>query len=132
MIDLLWNDIAHIPEHMIRDRTRIGNDGFTQFVLVFEDWEFRVYNYEYSEYYNLSEDERNRYEDCANYFYNFDYCLDVWSLAYTRLDMESRDDLIDYVREYLADWPRDAEERITKFFRDNIEKLGAKVYQYYK
>ena len=137
MIDLLWNDIAHIPEHMIRDRTRIGNDGFTQFVLVFEDWEFRVYNYEYSEYYDLPEDERSHYEDCANYFYNFDFCLDVWSLAYTRLDIEwergrTRDELIDYVREYLADWPRDVEERITNFFRDNIGKLGAKVYQYYK
>ena len=138
MIDLLWNDIAHIPEHMIRDRTRIGNDGFTQFVLVFEGWEFRVYNYEYAEYLvDISEDERSRYEDCANYFYDFSFYLDVWSLAYTRLDIEwdrekTRDDLIDYIREYLADGPRDAEERITKFLRDNIEKLDTKVYQYYK
>lgn len=135
MIDLIWNDIAHIPEHMIRDRTRIGNDGFTQFVLAFEDWEFRVYNYEYED--ELPEDENARYEECGNYFYNFDYYLDVLSLAYTRLDIDwergrTRDELISYVREYLADGPRDAEERITKFFRDNIEKLGAKVYQYYK
>lgn len=132
MIDLIWNDIAHIPEHMIRDRARIGNDGFTQFVLVFEDWEFRVYNYEFCEYTN-----EDNWEDCSHYFYNFDFYLDTTTLAYTRLDIEwdrekTRNELIEYVREYLADWPRDAEERITNFFRDNIEKLGAKVYQYYK
>ena len=92
-------------------------------------------NYEYED--ELPEDENARYEECGNYFYNFDYYLDVWTLAYTRLDIDwergrTRDELIGYVREYLADGPRDAEERITKFFRDNIEKLGAKVYQYYK
>lgn len=137
MIDLLWNCIAHIPEHMIRDRTRIGNDGFTQFVLAFEDWEFRVYNYEYSDYGNINAADRDNWEDCAIYFNNFDFCLNPTTLAYTRLDIDwerkwMRDDLIDYVREYLADGPRDVEERITKFFRDNIKNLGAKVYQYYK
>lgn len=138
MIDLLWNCIAHIPEHMIRDRTRIGNDndGF-QYVLALEDWEFRVYNYEYGDYMSIDTADRDNWEDCAIYFNNFDFCLNPTTLAYTRLDIDwergrTRDELIEYVREYLTDAPRDVEDRITIFFRNNIKTLGAKVYQYYK
>jgi len=133
MIDLMWNAINHIPGHTIRDRTRIWNDNEDfQYVLAFEDWEFRVYQYEYSEY-----SDGDNWEDCSHFFYNFDYCLNRATLAYTRLDIDwergkTRDELIAYAREYLADGPRDVEERITKFFNNNIKNLGAKVYQYYK
>lgn len=133
MMDLLWNAITHIPEHMIRDRTRIGNDSDDfQYVLAFEDWEFRVYQYQYDEY-----EDGNNWEECSHYFYQFDYWLNLNTLAYTRLDIDwerggVRDELIAYAREYLTDGPRDIEERITKFFNNNIKNLGAKVYQYYK
>lgn len=133
MIDLLWNAITHIPERMIRDRTRIGNDseGF-QYVLVFEDWEFRVYQYQYNEY-----EDGNNWEECSHYFYNFDYWLNLNTLAYTRLDIDwergrTRDELIAYAREYLTDRSRDFEDRIRGFFKKYINELGAKVYQYYK
>lgn len=133
MIDLMWNAINHIPGHIIRERTRIGNDNEgRQYVLVLEDWEFRVYQYEYSEY-----SDRDNWEDCSHFFYNFDYCLNRATLAYTRLDIDwergrARDELIAYAREYLTDRPRDFEDRITLFFNKHIKELGAKVYQYYK
>ena len=138
MIDLLWNAITHIPGHIIRERTRIGNDNDSfQYVLVREDWEFRVYIYEFldeilEEVYNTE-----NFRETCDYFYNFFWYLNINTLSYTRLDISwergrTRDELIDYVREYLTDAPRDFEERITKFFLNNIKELGAKVYQYYK
>lgn len=138
MIDLLWNAITHIPGHIIRDRTRIGNDNDSfQYVLVREDWEFRVYMYEFldeilEEVYNTE-----NFRETCDYFYDFFWYLNINTLSYTRLDLDwergkTRDGLIDYVREYLTDSPRDFEERITKFFSNNIKDLGAKVYQYYK
>lgn len=134
MMDLLWNAITHIPGRIIRERTRIGddNEGF-QYVLVFEDWQFRVYQYDYLD--NAYHDEGFRPAD--DYFYDFCWYLNINTLAYTRLDIDwergrTRDELIAYVREYFTRTPRDFEERITLFFSNNIEKIGAKVYQYYK
>lgn len=134
MIDLLWNAINHIPGHIIRDRTRIGNDNEgRQYVLVLEDWEFRVYMYDY-----LSEAYHNEgFRETCDYFYDFCWYLNIDTLSYTRLDIDwergkTRDELIDYVREYLTDAPRDVEERIAIFFKNNIKNVGAKVYQYYK
>jgi len=134
MIDLLWNAITHIPGHIIRDRTRIGNDNEgRQYVLVLEDWEFRVYMYDY-----LSEAYHDEgFRETCDYFYDFCWYLNIDTLSYTRLDIDwergkTRDELIAYAREYLTDGPRDFEERITKFFNNNIKNLGAKVYQYYK
>ena len=134
MIDLLWNAISHIPGHIIRDRTRIGNDNESfQYVLVLEDWEFRVYQYDF-----LSDAYHNEgFRPVDDYFYDFSWYLNIDTLAYTRLDIDwergrTRDELIEYVREYLTDAPRDVEDRITIFFRNNIKNLGAKVYQYYK
>ena len=134
MIDLLWNCIQHIPGHIIRDRTRIGNDNDSfQYVLVLEDWEFRVYNYEFLD--EAYHDEGFR--EACDYFDNFSWYLNIDTLSYTRLDIDwergrTRDELIAYAREYLTDGPRDIEERTFKFFNNNIKNLGAKVYQYYK
>lgn len=134
MIDLLWNAINHIPGRIIRDRTRIGNDNEgRQYVLVFEDWEFRVYQYDYLD--DSYHDEGFR-ETC-DFFYDFYWYLNIDTLAYTRLDIDwewgkTRDELIAYVNEYLPDAPRDTGERITNFFEKYIKELGAKVYQYYK
>ena len=134
MMELLWNAITHIPGHIIRDRTRIGNDNDgRQYVLVLEDWELRVYMYEYLD--EAYHDEGFR--ATCDYFYDFSWYLNIDTLCYTRLDIDwewgrTRDELIDYVREYLTDTPRDVEERIAIFFNNNIKNLGAKVYQYYK
>lgn len=136
MIDLLWNCISHIPGHTIRDRTRIGNDNDSfQYVLVLEDWEFRVYNYEF-----LDEAYHNEgFREACDYFYNFDWYLNIDTLSYTRLDLDwwvekAIRDLTAYVLTYLdgEEIPRDLEGRITMFFKYNIEKIGTKVYQYYK
>ena len=134
MIDLLWNAITHIPGHVIRDRTRIGNDNDgRQYVLVLEDWEFRVYMYEF-----LDEAYHNEgFREACDYFYNFSWYLNIDTLSYTRLDIgwereKARDELIDYVGVHITDSPRDFKERIVFFFRNNIEKLWARVYQYYK
>lgn len=139
MIDLLWNAITHIPEHMIRDRTRIGDsEDWQQYVLVFEEWEFRLYNYEYADYYDIDEINREEREDCSNYFYNFDYCLKTNTLNYSRLDIDwdgrekARDELANYVAECIEEAPRDYRERITKLMIDNIKNVGERVYQYYK
>ena len=140
-MEIISNSIPHIPEHVIRDRTRIGNDAYgLQFVLVFEGWEFRVYNYEYEEYYNIDEWERNYRDDCCNYFYNFDYVLKCDTLRYTRLDIDEWDvnetiaDLIGWVGTYLDsdEVPMDLKERITHLIKAHINEMGLKVYAYYK
>ena len=136
MIDLLWNAITHIPGHTIRDRTRIGNDNDgRQYVLVLEDWEFRVYMYEFLD--DAYHDEGFR--EMCDYFYNFEWYLNIDTLSYTRLDLDwwvekAITDLTAYVLAYLdeEEIPRDLEGRITLFLKDNIKKLGTKVYQYYK
>ena len=143
-MDIANNSIQHIPENMIRERTRIGNDWlWTQYVLAFEEWEFRVYNYEYEEYHNLDEWDRQYREDCSHYFYNFDYVLNPTSLKYTRLDIEgwvgewvkeTINDLLVWVVTYLDsdETSMDLRERITRLIKDNVEKMGTLVYQYYK
>ena len=137
MIDLLWNIINHIPGHIIRDRTRIGNDndGF-QYVLVLEDWEFRVYNYEFLD--EAYHDDEGFREAC-DYFYNFDWYLNVNSLSYTRLDLDwwaeqTVADLVAYVLAYLDEdeIPTDLRTRISTFITTHLTELGTKVYQYYK
>lgn len=137
-MELFSNSIPHIPEHTIRDRTRIGNDWlWTQYVLVFEECEFRVYHYEYEELFNvINQQER---DDCCEYFYNFDYALKRDTLAYTRLDIEewvkeTINDLLIWVDNYLDsdETPMDLKERITNLIKDNIKNLGTRVYQYYK
>ena len=138
---ILSGSILHIPEHMIKDRTRIGNDGlWTQYVLAFEDNELRIYSYEYTEYNSDIDDSdiENR-EDCSHYFYNFDFWLKRDSLKYARLNIEKWAELtiIDLLHWWEANLdedclPRDFKERIEKFIKDNFEKVGTLVYQYYK
>lgn len=136
MIDLLWNCIQHIPGHIIRDRTRIGNDNDSfQYVLVLEDWEFRVYNYEFLD--EAYHDEGFR--EACDYFDNFSWYLNIDTLSYTRLDLDwwaeqAINDLVAYVLTYLdeEETPRDLRTRISIFIDTNLTKLGAKVYQYYK
>lgn len=136
MIDLLWNAITHIPGHIIRDRVRIGNDNDSfQYVLVLEDWEFRVYNYEF-----LDEAYHNEgFREACDYFYNFDWYLNIDTLSYTRLDLDwwaeqATTDLVAYVLAYLDEdeIPTDLRTRISRFITTHLEDLGAKVYQYYK
>ena len=140
MIDLLWNAINHIPGRIIRERTRIGNDNDSfQYVLVFEDWEFRVYMYEFldeilEEIYNTE-----NFREACDYFYNFDWYLNINSLSYTRLDLDwwaeqATTDLVAYVLAYLDEdeIPTDLRTRISRFITTHLEDLGAKVYQYYK
>lgn len=138
MIDLLWNAIPHIPERMIRDRTRIGNDNDSfQYVLVFEDWEFRVYMYDFlDETYN---DGDGNFREACDYFYNFDWYVNIDTLSYTRLDLDwwaeqTITDLVAYVLAYLDEdgIPTGLRARISAFITTHLTELGAKVYQYYK
>lgn len=140
MIDLMWNAINHIPGHIIRDRTRIGNDNDSfQYVLVFEDWEFRVYMYEFLDeafdagHYDIG------FREAWDYFDNFQWYLNIDTLSYTRLDLDwwvyqAITDLYSYVRRYFPEeeTPRDLVERISTFIKTNLSRLGARVYQYYK
>lgn len=139
MIDLLWNAINHIPGHIIRDRTRIGNDNEgRQYVLVLEDWEFRVYMYEFldeilEEVYNTE-----NFRETCDYFYDFEWYLNINTLSYTRLDIDCVDlaiaELYTYVSTYLdeEETPIDLMTRISTFIKKNLVRLGTKVYQYYK
>jgi hypothetical protein len=136
MIDLMWNAINYIPGHIIRDRIRIGNDNDSfQYVLVLEDWEFRVYQYEF-----LDEAYHNEgFREASDYFYNFDWYLNIDTLSYTRLDLdlwveETIADLVAYVLTYLdrEETPIHLKERISTFIKTRLSELGTKVYQYYK
>lgn len=136
MIDLLWNAINHIPGHIIRDRTRIGNDNDSfQYVLVLEDWEFRVYNYEFLD--DAYHDEGFR--EACDYFYNFDWYVNIDTLAYTRLDIDTDirgmvNEIINWIVVYLdaEETPIDLRTRISTFITTHLTELGTKVYQYYK
>lgn len=136
MIDLLWNAINYIPGHTIRDRVRIGNDNDSfQYVLVLEDWEFRVYMYEFLD--EAYHDEGFR--EACDYFYNFEWYLNINSLSYTRLDLDwwvekAITDLVAYVLTFLdeEETPIDLRTRISTFITTHLTELGAKVYQYYK
>lgn len=140
MIDLLWDAINHIPGHIIRDRTRIGNDNDSfQYVLVLEDWEFRVYMYEFLDDVFDEEHHDIGFREACDYFYNFEWCLNENTLCYTRLDLDwwvekAITDLVAYVLTYLdeEEIPTDLRTRISAFITTHLTELGEKVYQYYK
>lgn len=126
---LEWK-IHHIPGKCIpiSNRHYLGSFGLNyQAVLVLEEWEIRVYSYEYSD------GREDWWTDCSDVFEDFTGYLSIISLGYVVVDIGKLDEFFCYCRETLNCFPSFHEENI----REHVEKRErdynfAKVYCYYK
>lgn len=147
MIDLQKDKcIKHLPKKRIstKDSVCLGYDSNYDFWLVFEDWEFRIYSYEWWSYDSITDwehEDEDWWEDCCHYFEAVDGCLDLNTCEYLPVKFENTnpewmaceiweatEDLEDNYsvtsREW--DWPND---KLINFIK---EHLLNKIYCYYK
>lgn len=94
-IGLNYNCIKHLPKNRIplQDRMYLGYVDNYDHWLVVEEWEFRVYNYEYWSWESIEEnheDETWRAESC-DYFADADGCLDMDTCEYAVPKFEWKD-----------------------------------------
>ena len=140
MLDFLeWKKFC-FPDDFIESQDRWFlwdmNDS-RQAVLVFEDWELRIYTYEWNSSDDEPEEEWRRW--CWDVFQNFTGYYDENSLGYVKLDTcgsieEITDDLYKS-----CEWQLDTLYRISKdimedFIKKHIDKIKkeSKIYTYYK
>ena len=147
MIDLQKDKyIKHLPSHQItrEDECCLGYDNSWDFWLVFEEWEFRIYTYEWWSYDSIV-DWEHEWEDwwryCDVYFKGCDDVFDIGTCEYLPVKFENTnpewmaceiweatEDLEDNYsitsREW--DWPND---KLINFIK---EHLLNKIYCYYK
>lgn len=145
MIDLNYV-IKHLPKKCIarEDELCLGYDQSYDFWLVYEEWEFRIYTYEWWSYDSIvdweHEDETWR-DDVCLYFSGADDCFDKDSCEYTPVKFENTNpewmafEIWEAVKDiedsYSAtnndwDWPSD------KLINFIVEHFRNKVYCYYK
>lgn len=150
----LWLWIHRIPEKVIS-----GNDYFYiwmsndyEYLLVVENWELRIYSYEY-----WSEDsilDSHQWEDWWSYLYGcFEWmydCFDRHTMRYSALNIKWKapfdiaKEIIDWADENMADdlnWAlvenNDRRNKIPgsdliRFINRALGKIGEKTYCYYK
>lgn len=146
MIDLAGDYIKHLPQKCIprEDKLLLGYRDDYDYWLVFEEWEFRVYSYQWWSMDGIidggHEDEDWR-DDCDTYFKWGDGCLDIYTCEYATVkfennnpedmayeiwtpceDLESRYSISDGNDE----WPND---KLVDFIANHLKN---KVYCYYK
>lgn len=147
MIDLhRGNYKKHFPQKRIKseDMCCLGYDNSWDFWLVFEEWEFRIYTYEWWSYDGVRDwgyENEDWYEDVNNYFADGDDYLDKDTCEYMSLKFENNnpewmayeiweacDDLEDRysISDWNDEWPND---KLVNFITDHIKN---KVYCYYK
>lgn len=149
-----WLWVHHIPEKVIS-----GNDYFYiwmsndyEYHLVVENWELRIYSYDYWSEDNIQAD--HSWEDWWGYLYTyfqwmFD-CFDRNTMRYMALNIEWKapfdiakeiinwayrnmaDDLSYYLVEDNNRTSKVPSSNFLKFINRALSKVGEKVYQYYK
>ena len=134
MIDLWEKKVYHTPSDMFEsdDRLFLGDFENWQAVLVFENWEFRIYSY----YYDSDADEKEEdYEWLYNVFRHFTGSFDRESLGFVVIEAEDEEDIINEViescKKSLDYFSYFAEEAVKPFVRRHL-KNSIKVYNYYK
>lgn len=152
MVDLNYNPIRHLPkEHIPKENIFwLGFwDGY-EFLLVIEEWEFRIYNYEYwsdESIYDSHQDE-DWWTSIQNYFWVWDDCLDTDTCEYSVAKFENdtpiamAGELLAVCREKLDDlnwalddnwWPSTGLIGfIARGIVENMTYGKQKVYTYYK
>ena len=146
MIDLARDYIKHLPSKPIprEDLLCLGYRDSYDYRLVFEEWEFRVYNYQWRsmdsiiDSHHENEDWR---DDCFTYFKWGDGCLDKDTCEYATVKFGNNnpedmayeiwsacDDLEDRysISDGNDEWPND---KLINFIK---EHLLNKIYCYYK
>lgn len=147
MIDLKCRNYKkHLPQKRItsEDMCCLGYDGSWDFWLVFEEWEFRIYIYEWWSYDNIVDWEHeweDWYSEVDNYFARVDNFLDTDSCKYFTVEFvnnnpegmayeirEACDNLEDCYSITCAewDWPNN---KLINFIANHIKN---KVYLYYE
>ena len=149
-----WLWIHHIPE-----KTISGNDYYYiwmsndyEYQLVVEDWELRIYSYDYWSEDNIQ--ENHRLEDWWDYlhtcFVGMYDCFDKNTIRYSTLNIEWKapfdiaKEIINWADSYMADdlnWSlvenNDRRNKVPssdliRFINRALSKIGEKTYCYYK
>jgi len=141
--------IKHAPEKPL-DYVYLWNRGDTFcFYLTVEDFEFRIYSYEYRDEESLMEDwnlDADWVYPIDNFFNNGGGYLDIDSLWYVKAEFSSEDavemarelleaccDQLDYKSYRIFDYDSIPSELLVDFIRRWIAKTKyGKVYAYYK
>ena len=110
-----------------------GAEAWWQAVLVVEEWCVRLYTYMYS-----NSNRTDDWEQCDNYFYNFEGWLDTNSLGYIEIEFDNIDNV---VNELVKLCQQELTTNINwhksdlRYFLEKHEKEifpTEKVYSYYK
>lgn len=134
MIDLWENKVYHVPSDMLKkdDRLYLGDFEDCQAVLVFENWEFRIYSY----HYDSDEDEREEnYEWLHSVFQGFVGSFERVSLGFVAIEAEDEEDIVNEIikscKNSLNYFWSFAEVSVKPFVRRHL-KNRIRVYGYYK
>jgi len=140
MLNFFEWKIRHSPDDFIELKDRwflwdMTND--YQAVLVFEDWEFRIYTYNWNSSDDEPEEEWRRW--CWDVFENFTGYYDENSLGYVKLDTSgSIDEIINELyqscEKQLSWFYSYKKAEIAEFIKRHSDKIKKenRVYTYYK
>lgn len=140
MLDFLKWRTRHIPDDFIESQDRWflwDMEGNLQAVLTFEDWELRIYTYDWNSSDDEPEEEWRRW--CWDVFQNFTGYYDENSLGYVKVDTSGS------IAEIIGELYKSCEQQLLYFYSltkdataEFIEKHSDKinkenrVYTYYK
>ena len=144
MIDLAGDYIKHLPQKRIprEDELCLGYCDNYDYWLVFEEWEFRIYDYEWWSNDSIANHEwEDWYDEVDNYFAGGDDYLDKNTCEYMSLKFENNnsewmayeiweacDNLEDRfsITDNTDEWPND---KLVNFIKEHSMN---RVYCYYK
>lgn len=140
---IMWK-IKHVPKELL-DCVYLWERGSLSYYLTVEDFEFRIYSYEYRDEETLMDDwnlDAAWVYPIDNFFNNVGGYLDIDSLWYVKAEFSSKDvvemarelleaccDQLDYHSYRIYDYDNIPSEHLVDFIRRWTEK---KVYAYYK
>lgn len=140
MLDFFeWKKFC-FPDNFIKNQDRWflwDMEDNRQAVLVFEDWEIRIYTYDWSDSDDEPEEEWRRW--CWDTFENFTGYYDENSLGYVKVETcgsaeEITDEIYKSCEWKLYSLYRISKDTIEDFIKKHIDKLKKenKIYTYYK
>lgn len=153
MKSFLDNEIKHLPTKriLVGDRMYLGYVDSYDCWLVVEEWEFRIYNYEYWSRDSIQDwehEDETWWSECDTYFAGPDGCFDTDTCEYVVAEFDSDKPEV-MAEELLARCDLDLEDvsyrisdnnepsvELINFIKSGLEKIGrydgSLVYQYYK
>lgn len=140
MLDFFEWKIRHAPENFVESQNRWFLwdmvNGY-QAVLVFEDWELRIYTYDWDSSDDEPEEEQRRW--CWDIFERFTGYYDENSLGYVKVEAcgsteEIADEIYKSCEKQLISLYRISEDITEDFIKKHIDKIKKenKIYTYYK